>query len=48
MQVGTASGAELEVWQGMALSDTAPLYALREPAGPARAMGADNAALLGF
>ena len=47
MQAGTASGAELEDWQGMALSDTAPLYALREPVGQARAMGADNAALLG-
>ena len=47
MQAGMASGPELEDWQALALSDAAPLYAPREATGPACAMGADNAALLG-
>jgi CoA-transferase family III len=47
MQAGLACGAELEAWQAIALSDTAPLYAMRQPVGSAHAIGADNAALPG-
>ena len=48
MQAGTASAAELAGWQAAATIDRAPFYALRKPAGQARSIGADNAALLGF
>lgn len=48
MQAQTASGAELEVWQALAVADRAPLYALRRPAGRARPVGADNARFMGI
>ena len=48
MQAGTASGGELEAWQVAATADRAPLYTLRQAVGAARALGADNAALLGL
>ncbi|MFC3172645.1 CoA transferase [Novosphingobium bradum] len=34
--------ADLSAWQRLAEADTAPLYPMRRPAPPARALGADN------
>lgn len=40
------AGDELPAWQAMAERDAAPMYALRAPAGRARPLGADTAAVL--
>lgn len=39
---GVAEGEALQRWQALAQADSAPLYPLRTPSAPARAMGADN------
>lgn len=42
-----AGGAETRQWQALAAADEAPLYSLRVSQGTARALGADNLAILG-